>query len=529
MNILACALTALLAGISPGVKHMRTVVQDDGVFLHSGPTSLARAAGQLKSLGADQLRVTAGWSVLAPAPRMRHKPAAPFDADDSSTYPEDGFHRLDMAVEAATAAGLDVEIDVGFWSPRWAVAKGAHNRDRQRWWPSPTEFAQFANAVARRYNGTWPDPERPGHNLPAVRSYAPWNEPNHPSFLMPQWKQRASGRWTPIAADVYRPLYLAAYGAIKGVSGANRVLIGNLAGTGSSVPGTGGVPPLKFLRELACVNDQLLPLLTPDCRNYRPLPADGLALHPYSFRFGAPGADSPNPDDAPLADTARVSLLLTLLRTLGRIQTNWPILDTEYGYETNPPDPHHGVTPDLQAQYLGQATFLAWKDPSTTTFAQFELQDVDPSHGTLSPRSASYWRDYQTGIEYADGTPKPAQRAFAMPFWAQGEYQAGSRVLVLFGTLRPAEGRQVVRFERQEPGSGVWSPISTYGLLCARNQPDVITDSASTIFTTAPWQGPGTYRMLWRRSDGTWLDSVPIPVAEPAPVGLLGVLRLPAG
>lgn len=527
VNILACALTALLAGISPGVKYMHTVVQDDGVFLHSGPVTLARSANQLKSLGADQLRLTAVWSIIAPKPHKRVKPAAPFDATDSSTYPVDGFRRLDQAVVAATRAGLAVQMDLGFWAPRWAVAKGASNHDHQRWWPSPDEFAQFATAVARRYSGSFPDPNRPGQALPAVRTYTPWNEPNQASFLMPQWRRAGSG-WRVASADVYRPLYLAGYDAVKAVSGANRVLIGNLASTGSTEAGQGSVPPLRFLRELACVNALLLPRLTRECAGYRSIPADGLALHPYSFRFGAPDEHSPNPDDAPLADTLRVTTLLTLLRTLGRIHGDWTLQDTEYGYQTNPPDPSQSTTPDQQAQYLSEASFMSWKDPALSNFAQFELRDVDPTTGHLKPRSAAYWKDYQTGLQYADGTPKPAERAFEMPFWAQGEYRLGQRVMVLFGMIRtPSQGRQVVRFERQEPGSTAWTPIGTYGLTCQQRGPDVLTDSSGTIFTTAGWQGPGSYRMLWRRSDGSWLDSVPIPVTEPSPSLLGGLLQPP--
>ena len=521
MGLLACTLAALLIGTTPGVKYMDTVVQDDAVFLHSTPAQVDQAAKQLKALGASYLRVTAGWSVIAPSPRAKTRPGAPFNPADPGTY-GDGFKSLDKAVTAASNAGLKVEIDIGFWAPRWAVAKPGPYPDRQRYEPDPAQFAQFAAAVARRYSGKYPYPGHRGYNLPAVRMFIPWNEPNHPAFLLPQWQRLANGTQRPIAADIYRSMYLAAYSAIKAVSPANKVLIGNLAATTSDALGSGGIAPLRFLRELTCVDDQLKPLTTPECTNYKPLSADGIAIHPYSNHFGSPAALSPGLDDIPLADTDRLTGLIGALLTRGRITSWWHQFDTEYGYETSPPDPFQSTSPLEQAQYVGESTFEAWRDPNTLMFAQFELRDVNPATGrraTASKRSRAYWADYQSGLYYYDGRAKPSATAFEMPFWAQHIQRAGQDVVLLWGMVRPGQHHRFVRFERQNPNTGAWNPINTYGLACLPRQPELLTDSAGVVTGTAPWVGAGSYRMSWLRpDDNTWIPGIPVAVDQATPL-----------
>jgi len=59
----------------------------------------------------------------------------------------------------------------------------------------------------------------------------------------------------------------------------------------------------------------------------------------------------------------------------GRISPNLPLYLNEYGYETNPPDPTAPFSPDQQAQWMGESTYLAYKDPRVRMFAQFGLRD----------------------------------------------------------------------------------------------------------------------------------------------------------
>ena len=515
MDALTCALAALLlAGAGAPGHQLPVAVQDDALLLNRSPAQVQQYMGQIAQEGATYVRLTASWSGLAPSPQSTRKPGAPFDASDSSTYPVDGFRRLDTAVKAAAAAGLDVQMDLAFWAPRWAVPKASDRNDRERYMPRPAEFGLFAHALARRYSGGFPDPDQNGHALPAVRLWVPWNEPNQPAFLMPQWRRDKRGL-RPESPHVYRWLYQAAFGAIKDVSPANDVLLGNTAPSAPNSaddPSHSGVAPLRFLRTLACVDDRLNPLRVPECRGFSPLRADGYAHHPYS-RTSAPSAGDPDPDDAPLANSDRLEALLDQLADRGRITAKLPLYFNEYGYETNPPDPTASFNPDQQAQWMGQSTYMAYQDPRVRMFAQFGLRDIDPRESGAAPGSKGYWSNWQGGLFTADGQPKPAARAFKLPFWAQvtqSPEHTELQAVLLFGQVRGARGPQLVHVERKDPGTGAWVPVSVTGQGCDEGT-EFSTDSAGGFERLAPYGGPATYRMTVRQPDGSWAPSVEVP------------------
>ena len=160
MDALTCSLAALLLTTAVGPGHqLPVVVQDDALLLNRAPAQVQQYTDQIAAEGASDVRLTASWSGLAPSPTATKKPGAPFDAADSKRYPVDGFRRLDTAVKAAAASGLDVELDLAFWAPRWAVPKASDRNDRERYMPKPAEFGRFAQALARRYSGTFSDPD----------------------------------------------------------------------------------------------------------------------------------------------------------------------------------------------------------------------------------------------------------------------------------------------------------------------------------------------------------------------------------
>jgi hypothetical protein len=490
-SLLGCSVAALLLAASGAgsAQRVETTLQDDAVFLHRPEPQVRHAARAIADLGADRLRVTAGWNALAPGRTSLTKPGGDFDAEDTRTYPQAGFEALDRAVVAAKGAGLDVQIDLAFWAPRWAVKRPARWALRHRYMPNPAEFAAFTRAVARRYSGHFTDP---GHGvvraLPAVRLWTTWNEPNYPYFLEPQWKKTPRGH-RPYSPHLYRPMHELAYAALKDVSPANDVLIGGLAASGSPRGGRGGVQPLEFVRTLACVNKRLKPLRVPECRGAGVLHADGFAMHPYSIG-GAPGVRAKRADDVYLADLDRLDLLLSQLHDTGRTDDHWPIYVTEYGYETRPPDPEARYTPLQQARHLGWATYLAHSQENVRMFAQFLLRDIDSPDG----------RDYQTGILYADGRPKPAAMAFKLPLFASpATAPDGSTGLVLFGGVRPGAAARVVRVERRAPGTYDWLPVATIGSACDPEAGSFLTEADGFFHRTAAWEGPGDYRLVWER------------------------------
>jgi hypothetical protein len=249
---------------------------------------------------------------------------------------------------------------------------------------------------------------------------------------------------------------------------------------------------------MACVDGFMRPLAVPECDGAGPLHADGLALHPYSLE-GAPSSVSPNPDDAALGDLPRVTELVRQLHGAGRIDGEWPLYLTEYGHETRPPDPYVEHTTADQARYLGWATFLAQREPQTRMFAQFLLRDIDADESGFPRRSRRHWRDWQTGLLFADGRPKPAAQAFKIPLHAQYALGAdGQAALLVFGGVRPGDGRKVVRLDRQDPATGRWAPVRTTGPQCDEQADEFLTGPDGFFTRTAAWQGPGRYRLAWR-------------------------------
>jgi hypothetical protein len=373
-------------GVSPDVR-LELVLQDDALMLHGADAEVRRTAETLRRIGFDRVRLTAGWGAIAPEARPD------FDTTDPGAYPPDRWLLLDRAVREADRAGLAVMIDVAFWAPPWAVER----RDpggRHRWRPDPVGLGRFARALARRYDGSFEHPGT-GQPLPSVRLWTSWNEPNHSGFLLPQWE---NGR--PASPHWYRAMHEAVYDALKDVDGDNRVLIGGLTSKGGGPPAPGrSITPLRFVRELACVDERLRPLARAECRAFRPLRADGFSHHPYSFTYG-PRVPSPNPEWVAMADLDRLSGLLGALARRGRIERRLPLYLTEYGFETNPPDRERGVPPARQSDWLVDALAISRARRDVRMHAQFLLRDL---------RGAGY----QTGLVFADGRPKPALAVFA--------------------------------------------------------------------------------------------------------------------
>jgi len=428
------------------------VVQDDAELLHRSAPEVRRTLRNLARSGTTRVRITAGWSALAPEPQARRRPR--FDERDSRRYARDPIARLDRAIVLARAAGLEVQMDLAFWAPRWAVSRPLRSAERQRWRPDVRRYGRFVTAIARRYSGRFDDPRRPGRRLPAVRQWTTWNEPNHAGFLLPQW-ERVDGVLRPASPHHYRRMHEAGYAAIKRVDARNAVLIGGLASRGSAVAGERrGMQPLRFLRELACVDDRLEPLTDERCSGFAALRADGFAYHPYTLRT-RPDARSTLPDEVGIGELGRLSDLLGALHARGRIEHPLELYLTEYGYETNPPDPTRGVNPRAHARYLGLAAFLAWQRPDVRMFPQFLVRDIGPDL-RFAAGTAGRWRDFQTGLLDFRGRTKPAARAFVMPFWT---YRDGADI-VIFGQVRPGGGGHTVRIERQS-ASGRWGNLAT--------------------------------------------------------------------
>jgi hypothetical protein len=169
---------------------------------------------------------------------------------------------IDDDVKSAVAKGLTPLLTIAkapFWAEGPKHADGAYL-------PSPQDFADFATAVARRFDGKY-------LGLPAVHYWQAWNEPNISPYLTPQYS--ASGD---IAPGWYRKMLNAFAIAVHGVSAGNRVVAGGLSPFTVSYSNAKSIGSLKFMRELFCLSAGETP--HPVCRSRTQV--DIWATHPYT-------------------------------------------------------------------------------------------------------------------------------------------------------------------------------------------------------------------------------------------------------
>lgn len=438
----ALLLPAVIAGCAerrdlPPEPRVATIVQDDAELLHRSPQQIASTLDDLRGLGVDWVRVTAGWSVIAPAPTAVRRPQ--FDATDPGAYPRGAWSALDRAVQMAADRGLRVSIDIAFWAPRWAVGRAGSRPERERDSIDVSDFADFSEAVASRYS--------------QAVAFTVWNEPNHPAFMQPQW-EHANGTWRAASPHRYRAMVQAAVPRIKAAVPRALVLIGATSSTGSAAGDrrTAGMAPLTFLREMACVDKRLRPLDRAECRSFQPLPGDGWSHHPYSTSL-TPSERDPDAANARMGDLGRLTSLLARLRAIGRTRTDLPLYLTEYGYQTNPPDPTSRTSLAEQARWLPEAEQIARRQATVRGVSQFLVRDLPQRTGE---DLRSRWGDYQSGLRFADGRPKPAHAAYALALVAR---RADARRVAFWGLVRPGTGARDARISVLEPDA-TWRSLT---------------------------------------------------------------------
>lgn len=423
--LLAVLLALLAAPPAAASPSMEVGVADDRLLLGSA-SQAAGAIAEWRAAGVDTVRVMARWGVYAPAPEAPLPPVGFTGADHAD--PRYDWTALDRAIGMARGAGLRVMLTVTGWGPVWGSEYPVKGNPRFK--PHPGRFAAFARAVATRYGGL-------------VDRYVVWNEPNTTLWLQPQ-SQCVRRRCSPYSPHHYRRLVRAADPAIRQADPGAKVLVGALAprGTSGTSP-NGALRPLLFLRELGCVSSKFKKVRRNFCRGFRPAGADGLAYHPHGLKL-APHERDLVRDQAHLADLSQVTSTIDRLVRVGGVRARGtrrlPLYLDEYAYQTKPPDRVLGVSPALQARYLAQAAYLAWKNPRVRNLTWYVWED--------EPRGAA-GGGWQSGVKYLGGRRKPSFAAFAAPFWAE---RARRGVARLWGQVRPG-GATTVTIERRSGGA----------------------------------------------------------------------------
>jgi hypothetical protein len=400
-------------------------IADDRVLLGGGPAAEA-AVKQWAGLGIQQVRITAMWNRIAPHPRSKAKPKGFNPSDPAAT----GYNwaALDAAVDLAKANGIQPILMITGPGPYWASRFPKHRSGT--YYPSPSAFGHFAQAVAERFGAR-------------VNRYIVWNEPNLAAWLSPQAKCRKHHGCTAVAPHVYRGLVRAAYPAIHKADHGATVLIGATSSRGARLHSRSSTErPLAFLRTLGCVNARFHKMRRGACKHFKAAKGDGYAYHPHNVLL-APDKPFPNRDDADLASLRRVESTLDKLQRRHRLKASthrFSLYIDEYGYQTNPPDKLAGVSLKTQDKWLQQAAYIAWRDHRVKLFSQYLWRD---DWGTTG---------WQSGLEFADGRAKPALKHFANPF-AMDSHRGR-----LWGQVRRHDASKV-SVERRARGSKKWRTV----------------------------------------------------------------------
>ena len=252
------------------------------------------------------------------------------------------------------------------------------------------QFAEFTAALVKA--------------LPSASGVIVGNEPNLNTFWLPQFGP--DGR--DVAASGYEDLLARTYDAVKAASPSTRVIGVGLSPRGADRP-HGIRPthsPAEFIRDLG--------------RDYRatgrrrPL-MDAFAIHPYMLSSKIPPTRAhPQTTQITMGDYPKlVTLLDEAFRGTAQRGRTLPILYTEFGVQTVVPRKklaayQQGTTPDAadvvsaatQAAYYREALALAYCQPTVKglfVFHTFDEPDLD---------------GWQSGLYYADRTPKPSLKAF---------------------------------------------------------------------------------------------------------------------
>jgi hypothetical protein len=449
-------LASLCAPAAHAAQDQASIMMDDDQLLYRNGVTQTRTLVTMRSLGADAVKATVLWRVVAEGADLSNteiaklktetlrvkarKQRARFKPSDPRTYPTRNWDRYDNLVKEATQQGMRVYFTLTGPGPRYGHRKAppSQRANAGTFKPIPARFRSFAEAVGKRYSGLYRDENGIRRPLPRVSLWSIWNEPNQPGWLSPQWEGDV-----PTAPALYRELYQAGYeGLQRSGHGDDAILLGETAPLGSDQKGPrNGIKPVPFLRELACVKPDGTQYAGPEatarhCDDFAkkgPLKAVGYAHHPYTKK-GAPSVAPTSPDEITMGNIGSLGPFLDTLsaQSGGNIPTALPVFLTEFGYESNPPDTRNGIPYLRQAQFNQLAEFLAYNDPRVLATTQFLVRDVGPL--TKYPKgSRLYWFTYQSGLYTVTGRAKPAAFAYTLPFLT---FPAGEGVTGVWGDLR---------------------------------------------------------------------------------------------
>src|SRR4051812_26495348 len=492
--VLALAALTGFAAQAHAAQFVQSVMQDDNRLIYSNAASRVYALNKMQGLGVDAVRVSVLWSAVAPRKKPRN-------GADPKAYRAANWDKYDDLVRDAQARGIGVYFDVAPPGPRWTQAKANDPANQKTWKPNALQFGRFFQAVAKRYTGSYADENEGRTVLPRVSWWGIGNEPNQGGWLMPQ-AQKIGGHLVPTSPAIYRDLLIAgATSLIRTGHGFDTINMGETAPLG--VPPQSERRPLRpalFLRELFCLDARFhtyrgSAARARNCKTVKKLsvlkklPRLVYAHHPYTKKTNPTKKDKSR--DA--ITIANLSALPKLLDKIGAktklIPVGLPIVLTEFGWETNPPDTFNGITLANQAEWNNLGDYAAYRNDRVFANTQFLLFDVPPRK-EFPRNTKAYWFTYQSGLFTSQNRPKPSATAYMLPFVAK---KSGGNYL-FWGQVRfTANGaNQTVYIQRRQGSDWV-----------TEGSPIPVTNGVGFWEATRPGQKGQTYRALWVSPDGS--------------------------
>jgi hypothetical protein len=373
--------TVLLPGSAGAATGVKYGMTDDA-WLQSGPGTLESRLGRLDTLGVQVVRFTLNWNKIAAT--------RPLDAAD----PEDSAYdwtAADEVLDGLHAHRKTVVLQLN-GAPTWSNGGKPSNY-------APTSagtFGSFAAAAAQHY--------------PWVKRWLIWNEPNQIRWLRPTSPSVYTSR-------LLNPAYAAIHRTISGAQ---------VAGGGTAPRGaTAGVSPVSWIAGMRKAHARL----------------DAYAHNPYPLD---PKRESPLSGGCSRCTTITMATIGRLVTLVSRDFPRARIWLSEYGYQTYPPDRLLGVSYALQARYLSEGAYVAYRTPRVDLLIHFLYRD-EPSLAR-----------FQSGVITLSGKAKPSYAAFELPLAEVA--RTGTRT-ALWGQLRAPRTGSSARLEHRVGSS--WRTLAT--------------------------------------------------------------------
>ena len=285
--------------------------------------------------------------------------------------------------------------------------------------PNAREFFKFVKAVGTRYGGTYSDENEDGSKLPRVGFWSIYNEPNQPGWLTPQWKgSDARGRpsctatsgTTAARRSTDRPQGRHRPDRRDGAAGRHATPTRRRRCTRSASSASSSA---RLQRQPLTGSSARRALL--DAQAHRALQLHGVGAPPVHQEGWRRPRATRNRDSITMANIGELPALLD--QDAGQADRGSPrsnlVALTEFGYETNPPDPFSGISPAKQAEYINDGRL-----PRLQGAAHHRQHAVPAARRAARQEGqgqAAQYFTYQSGLLYANGKPKPAAAAYQLP------------------------------------------------------------------------------------------------------------------